>query len=154
MVDKASSSICPPIQKFIPLDRAAWLSKNCTGYLCACVLPSCRLHNGSGHDYILGIQDTRIVQWALRWRRGVFATHATCPRCKMPFRTSHVGRCKLLASSMETGSYIQEDVVVYGNDLPSGYSIIDAALNHKDIDTFCMMVERLCVVLNVPLSEV
>ena len=37
MVDKASSSICPPIQKFIPLDRAAWLSKNCTGYLCACV---------------------------------------------------------------------------------------------------------------------
>ena len=72
----------------------------------------------------------------------------------MSFRTSHVGRCKLLASSMETGSYIQEDVVVHGNDLPFGYSIIDAALNHKDIDTFCMMVERLCVVLNVPLSEV
>ena len=67
----------------------------------------------------------------------------------MFFRTSHVGRCKLLASSMETGSYIQEDVVVYGNDLPSGYSIIDAALNHKDIDTFCMMVERLCISLIV-----
>ena len=26
--------------------------------------------------------------------------------------------------------------------------------DHKDIDTFCMMVERLCVVLHVPLSEV
>ena len=72
----------------------------------------------------------------------------------MPFRTSHVGKCKLLDTLVEADSHIHEDVVLYGKDLPPGYSIIDAALNHKDVDGFCMLIERLCDVLKVPLSEV
>ena len=142
------------IQRFIPLHRADWLSAKCTGYLCACVLPSCRLHNGSGHDYILGIRNARAVQWALRWRRGVFATHATCPRCRMSFRTPHVGRCKLLDWLVGCDPHIEADAAVYRRGLPCGYSIVDAALNHKDIDRFCMLIERLCDVLKVPLEEV
>ena len=72
----------------------------------------------------------------------------------MPFRTSHVGKCKLLDTLVEADPHIHEDVVLYEKDLPPGYSVIDAALNHKDVDGFCMPIERLCDVLKVPLSEV
>ena len=82
----------PSVRPFIRTDRDTWLNSECTGYLCSCILPSCRLPpSKGGHDYILGKRSTRFVRWALRWRRGVFAVNVTCAKCRMPFRTSHVG---------------------------------------------------------------
>ena len=57
-----------------------------------------------------------------------------CPVCKLPFRTSHVGRCDLLSALAASDPNLLEDISVYGHDLPANYCIVDAALNRgKDI---------------------
>ena len=144
----------PPIHKFLPQDRADWLDSHCLGYLCSCVIPSCRLLQRGVRDYLLDVRNTRFVRWALRWRRGVFAVHVMCPGCRLPFRTSHVGRCKLLSSLVESDPHISEDIAVYKDCLPVEYSVLDAALNHRAVGGFCYLIKQLCLVLKVPLNEV
>ena len=145
----------PSVRPFVRTGRDTWLNPECTGYLCSCILPSCRLPLAKGgHDYILGKSSTRFVRWALRWRRGVFAVNVTCPKGGMPFRTSHVGRCKLLSGMVQNDPHIHEDMAVFRSVLPDNYSIIDAALNHQSVGGFCYLIEHLCMVLKVPLDEV
>ena len=92
-------------------------------------------------------------QVALSWRRGVFAVQVPCPVCKLPFRTSHVGRCDLLSALAASDPNLLEDISVYGHDLPANYCIVDAALNHRAVGGFCFLIERLCLILRVPLDE-
>ena len=109
-----SQTVCrPSIHKFLPQDRAAWLDSHCLGYLCSCVIPSCRLLQRGCRDYTLDVRNTRFVRWALRWRRGVFAVQVQCPACRLPFRTSHVGRCKLLSSLVGADPHISEDIALH-----------------------------------------
>ena len=86
------------------------------------------------------MRNTRFVRWALRWRRGVFAVQVQCPACRLPFRTSHVGRCKLLSSLVGADPHISEDIALHKDDLPVDYCVLDAALNHRDVGGFAMLL--------------
>ena len=133
------------ISNFIPADRDHWLNTSCTGSLCNCVLPHCRV-SCARHDYILDSKDSRFLRLALRWRRGVFGTRAICPACKQLFRPSHVWRCKLLGSC--TVGSVQEDLLKYPY-LPDYYCSLDSALNHKSASSFLDLIDRVCDVLNI-----
>lgn len=94
------------------------------------------------------------MRWALRWRRGVFAFQVPCPACKLPFRTSHVGRCNLLSSLAASDPHLLEDFGVFKRKLPVNYCVLDAALNHRSVGGFCYLIEQLCLVLKINLNEV
>ena len=83
------------------------------------------------------VRNTRFVRWALRWRR-VYVQW--CPACRLPFRTSHVGRCRLLSSLVGADPHISEDIALHKDDLPVDYCVLDAALNHRDVGGFCYLV--------------
>lgn len=81
-----------------------------------------------------------------------------CPVCKLPFRTSHVGRCNLLPSLTSSDPRLSEDIAVYKHKLPIDYCVFDAALNHRaiannneridihshSVGVFCYFIEQLC----------
>ena len=62
--------------------------------------------------------------------------------------------CNLLPALAASDPNLLEDISVYGHDLPANYCIVDAALNHRTVGGFCFPIERLCLILGVPLDEV
>ncbi len=138
---------------FILKSRQEWI-QDLNGTLVSLVLPTCRHGVKPGHDYVLNLRSADIRRWALRWRRGVFAFHTTCPVCHSPFRTSHVVRCNLLAPSSIS---VSSDCLVEDrlqNRLHDSYGLVEAALNNRKIADFRNMIRSLCVRLKVSLDDV